>query len=126
MPEKERVVFSWSGGKDSALALHEIRRSGRYEVVALLTTVAEQYKRISHHGVREELLDMQAEAVGLPLDKLYLPANAPLPCTNAQFEELMGRRSRSITPPAYSWWPTETFFFRTCATIGNATWPRWA
>ena len=91
MPEKERVVFSWSGGKDSALALHEIRRSGRYEVVALLTTVAEQYKRISHHGVREELLDMQAEAVGLPLDKLYLPANAPLPCTNAQFEELMGR-----------------------------------
>ena len=115
MSEKERVVFSWSGGKDSALALHEMRRSGQYEVVALLTTVAEQYKRISHHGVREELLEMQAEAVGLPLDKLYLPANAPLPCTNAQFEELMGWCWRSITPPAYSWWPTGTFFFRTCA-----------
>jgi len=91
MHEKEKVVFSWSGGKDSALALHEIRQSGRYEIVALLTTVAEQYKRISHHGVREELLEMQAAAVGLPLDKLYLPANSPLPCTNAQFEELMGR-----------------------------------
>ena len=90
MHEKEKVVFSWSGGKDSALALQEIRQSGRYETVALLTTVAEQYKRISHHGVREELLEMQAAAVGLPLDKLYLPANSPLPCTNAQFEELMG------------------------------------
>ncbi len=94
MHEKEKVVFSWSGGKDSALALQEIRQSGRYETVALLTTVAEQYKRISHHGVREELLEMQAAAVGLPLDKLYLPANSPLPCTNAQFEELMGRTLR--------------------------------
>jgi uncharacterized protein (TIGR00290 family) len=91
MQQKEKVVFSWSGGKDSALALHEIRQSGRYEIVALLTTVAEQYKRISHHGVREELLEMQAAAVGLPLDKLYLPAHSALPCTNVQFEELMGR-----------------------------------
>jgi uncharacterized protein (TIGR00290 family) len=88
---KEKVVFSWSGGKDSALALHELRKNGRYEIVALLTTVAEQYKRISHHGVREELLELQADAVGLPLDKLYLPAGSSLPCTNAQFEELMGR-----------------------------------
>ncbi len=91
MHDKEKVVFSWSGGKDSALALHEIRQSERYEIIALLTTVAEQYKRISHHGVREELLEMQAAAVGLPLDKLYLPANSALPCTNIQFEELMGR-----------------------------------
>lgn len=85
----EKVVFSWSGGKDSAMALHEIRTSGRYEVVALLTTVAEAYKRISHHGVREELLQLQAAAIGLPLDIMYLPANSTLPCTNAQFEELM-------------------------------------
>src|SRR5262245_5582900 len=86
---KEKVVFSWSGGKDSALALHEIRQIGCYEVVVLMTTCAEQYKRISHHGVREELLDLQAAAIGLPLDKLYLPANSSQPCTNAQFEELM-------------------------------------
>jgi uncharacterized protein (TIGR00290 family) len=89
--EKEKVVFSWSGGKDSALALHEIRQGGRYEVVALLTTVAEQYRRISHHGVREELLEMQADAIGLPLDKVFLPATSSQPCTNAQFEERMGR-----------------------------------
>jgi uncharacterized protein (TIGR00290 family) len=93
MPDKEKVVFSWSGGKDSTLALHELRRTGQYEIVALFTTVAEQYKRISHHGVREELLDMQAAAVGLRLDKMYLPASS-LPCTNAQFEELMERSLR--------------------------------
>jgi uncharacterized protein (TIGR00290 family) len=88
---QEKVVFSWSGGKDSALALHEIRQSGRYEVVALLTTVAQQYRRISHHGVREELLQMQAAAIGVPLDTMYLPADSSLPCTNAQFEALMER-----------------------------------
>ncbi len=90
-PEKEKLVFSWSGGKDSALALHEIQKSGRYEVVALLTSVAEEYKRISHHGVREELLEMQAAAIGLHLHKLYIPASSSLPCVHDQFAELMGR-----------------------------------
>src|SRR5262245_37813365 len=90
MADKEKVVFSWSGGKDSSLALHELLRDGNYEVVGLLTTVAGQYRRISHHGVREELLDMQADVLGLRLHKVYLPANSSLPCTNEQFEELMG------------------------------------
>lgn len=88
----EPVLFSWSGGKDSALALYEIVRGGRYRVAALLTTVAGQFGRVSHHGVREELLDFQADALGLALDKLYLPAMDNSPCTNSQFEELMGQR----------------------------------
>jgi uncharacterized protein (TIGR00290 family) len=87
MPEK--VVLSWSGGKDSAMALHALLRDDRYEVVGLLTSVAEEYKRISHHGVREELLDMQAESIGLPLDKLYLPSDGGVPCTNEHYEKLM-------------------------------------
>jgi uncharacterized protein (TIGR00290 family) len=87
---KEKIVFSWSGGKDSALALYEVLQSGCYEVVALMTTVAGAFKRISHHGVREELLDRQAEALGLPLDKVFLPASTGLPCTNEMYEELMG------------------------------------
>jgi uncharacterized protein (TIGR00290 family) len=90
MVEPEKVVLSWSGGKDSAMALYEMVRAGRYEVVALLTTVAEQYRRISHHGVREELLKMQAAALGLPLDTVYLPASSA-PCTNEEFEALMAR-----------------------------------
>ncbi len=83
--------MSWSGGNDSAMAHSELLSDERYEVVSLLTTVADQYKRISHHGVREELLEMQAEAIGIPLDRVYLPANSMLPCKNEQFEELMGR-----------------------------------
>ncbi len=91
MLAKKKVVFSWSGGKDSAMALHELRQDDRFEVVALLTTVAEEYGRISHHGVREELLEQQAASIGIPLSKLYLPASSPQPCTNAQYEELMAR-----------------------------------
>ena len=85
----EKVVLSWSGGKDSAMALHALLRDDRYEVVGLLTSVAAEYKRISHHGVREELLEMQAESIGLPLDRLYLPSDSGLPCTNERFEELL-------------------------------------
>ena len=52
--------MSWSGGKDSSMALREVLRGGQYHVEALLTTLSETYRRISHHGVREELLDEQA------------------------------------------------------------------
>ena len=86
---REKLVLSWSGGKDSAMALHALLRDDRYEVVGLLTSVAAEYKRISHHGVREELLEMQAESIGLPLDRLYLPSDSGLPCTNERFEELL-------------------------------------
>ena len=83
------VVLSWSGGKDSAMALHELSRHADYEVVGLLTTVSDEYKRISHHGVREELLDLQAAAIGLALDKIYLPSSNSHPCTNAVYEQIM-------------------------------------
>jgi len=86
---REKVLLSWSGGKDSAMALHELLADPRYEVVGLLTSVAEQYKRISHHGVREELLERQAESIGLPLDKLYLPSSSDGPCSNVDYEKLM-------------------------------------
>ena len=69
---KEKVILSWSGGKDSAMALHALLESGLYEIVSLLTTVSKQYERISHHGVRVELLEQQAAALGIPLHKLYL------------------------------------------------------
>src|SRR5439155_26769225 len=60
---REKVLLSWSGGKDSAMALYELRRSARYEVVALLTTVASEFDRVSHHGGRVELLEQQSAAV---------------------------------------------------------------
>jgi uncharacterized protein (TIGR00290 family) len=82
--------MSWSGGKDSAVALHEILKSGEYEVVALLTSISEEYRRISHHGVREELLEHQAAAIGIPLEKVYLPSGKSHPCTNEIYEQIMG------------------------------------
>jgi len=85
---REKVVLSWSGGKDSALALYELRRSAQYEVVSLLTTVAAEYERVSHHGVRTELLKAQAAAVGIPLRVLYLP---PERCAMEEYEALMER-----------------------------------
>jgi uncharacterized protein (TIGR00290 family) len=84
------VVMSWSGGKDSAVALHELLNANAYEVVALLTSVSEEYRRISHHGVREVLLEEQAEAIGVALDKVYLPSGSKQPCTNDMYEQIMG------------------------------------
>lgn len=83
------VVMSWSGGKDSAMALYELCRTGEYDVVALLTSVSEEYRRISHHGVREALLEQQADAIGLPLDKVYLPSAGGQPCSNETYEQIM-------------------------------------
>jgi uncharacterized protein (TIGR00290 family) len=86
------ILFSWSGGKDSALALHALlEQPDEWEVVALLTSVSDEYARVSHHGVREELLERQAESIGLPLDKLRLPFKGG-PCTNADYEALVGEK----------------------------------
>lgn len=83
------LVMSWSGGKDSALALHALQSDPRYEVVALMTSVSDEYRRVSHHGVREELLEAQATAIGLPLEKIRLPSSQTAPCTNEVYEQIM-------------------------------------
>lgn len=82
---KLKAILSWSSGKDSAFALHEVRRSGLADVAALLTTVNETHERVAMHGVRERLLDLQAEAADLPLIKVRLP----WPCPNETYEERM-------------------------------------
>ena len=68
----EPVALSWSGGKDSALALQQLRASGTHDVVALLTSVTREYDRVSIHGVRRALLEAQAAALGLPLIEVWL------------------------------------------------------
>ena len=69
---KAPIALSWSGGKDSSLTLHHLRASAEYEVVALLTSVTREYDRVSIHGVRRELLEAQAAALGLPLIEVWL------------------------------------------------------
>lgn len=68
----EKAIFCWSGGKDSSLCLHEVLEQKLYDVKYLLTTVNESFKRISMHGVREELLDAQASSIGIALKKMYV------------------------------------------------------
>lgn len=80
---KEKAIVSWSGGKDSALALLEAQWD--YEIVALLTTVTEVYDRISVHGVRISLLEQQARSLNCALDKVVIsPA-----CSNDEYEARM-------------------------------------
>ena len=78
--------MSWSGGKDSCVALDELLRSPDHEVVGLITTVTRDYDRISIHGVRRSLLAQQAEALGLPLHEVFIPAE----CSNDAYEAAMG------------------------------------
>jgi uncharacterized protein (TIGR00290 family) len=82
---KEKVLLAWSGGKDSALALYEILQNENYEVAALLTTVTSDYDRISMHGVRRTLLEMQAESLGLPLEEVFITSKT----SNEHYEDAM-------------------------------------
>lgn len=84
MPRK-RVLVSWSGGKDSAWALHLLQQDPTIEVTGLLTTINSEFSRVAMHGFRQELLEMQAEAAGLPL----WPVPLPWPCSNEQYEAAM-------------------------------------
>lgn len=84
-PAPMSPVLSWSGGKDSSLALWRMRALG-WPVRALLTTITEGYDRISMHGVRELLLERQAAASGLPLVRVRIPKE----CHNRTYEERMG------------------------------------
>jgi uncharacterized protein (TIGR00290 family) len=70
---KEKIIFNWSGGKDSAFCLYKMLQTQQYDIMCLLTSISEQYQRISMHGVRVDLLDTQAESIGLPLIKMQIP-----------------------------------------------------
>ncbi len=67
-----KAFMNWSGGKDSSLALYHILKDKNYSVEKLLTNINKEFRRISMHGVREELLEQQANAIDIPLQKLAL------------------------------------------------------
>jgi uncharacterized protein (TIGR00290 family) len=99
---KEKIVFCWSGGKDSAMALNRMRQVGRYEVVSLLTTCNEHFQRVSMHGVRLELLDRQAASIGLPLEKMFVSQRS----SNEEYQQKMAaclsaHKARGVTACAF-------------------------
>jgi uncharacterized protein (TIGR00290 family) len=89
---KQRIIFSWSGGKDSALGLAAVLAGGDYEVAALLTSSNADYGRVSMHGVRRSLLRAQAASLGLPLREILLPAQ----CDNAIYEQAMAAEMEEV------------------------------
>ena len=89
MSTPEPILFCWSGGKDSAMALHTILQRDDVQVTALLTTVTEGYERISMHGVRRELLERQAQSIGLPLHEVRIPPQCVNPIYEARMEEAL-------------------------------------
>jgi uncharacterized protein (TIGR00290 family) len=100
--DRPRVLLSWSSGKDSAWALHLLRRRGEVDVVGLLTTFNEAADRVAMHAVRRELVEAQADAAGLPLHAVMLP----FPCTNEVYEARMraaiaGAKARGVTHLAF-------------------------
>ncbi len=82
---RKRVALSWSSGKDSAWSLNLLREDPEIEVVALVTTLNEQFDRVAMHAVRRELLELQAESLGVPLWTVLLP----WPCSNDEYEARM-------------------------------------
>ncbi len=102
MLRRPRALVAWSSGKDSSWALHELRRGGEVDVVGLLTTLTDPFGRVSMHAVREELLDRQAAAAGLPCRKVRIPS----PCPNERYEQAMSQvlaeaRAEGVTHVAF-------------------------
>jgi uncharacterized protein (TIGR00290 family) len=98
MPVRPKALVSWSSGKDSAFALHLVRQTGEVEIAGLVTTIATELGRVAMHGVREALLDAQAEALQLRCWKVPIP----WPCPNAVYEQeilrvMRAARSEGIT-----------------------------
>jgi len=82
----EPVIISWSGGKDSVLALFLLNRE-KFNVRTLITSISEDYNRVSMHGVRKELLEKQVNSIGIPLITISLPKDT----TNEEYEKIMKR-----------------------------------
>lgn len=96
-----KVLFCWSGGKDSAFALYRLLQNKQYDVVGLLSTINKNHMRVSMHGVHQSLIEEQAESIGLPLDVVYIAE-----ATNAEYEQnmkekLLAYKQQGVTHVAF-------------------------
>jgi uncharacterized protein (TIGR00290 family) len=81
----KKTLLAWSGGKDSAWALHVLRRDPDIDVAGLFTTVNDDVDRVAVHAVRNSLLAEQARCAGVPLHTIAIPR----PCPNEHYERAM-------------------------------------
>jgi len=95
----KKTYFNWSTGKDSALALHTILNQHQFSIDKLVTTVNESFERVSMHGVPEKLLEKQAESIGIPLRKIYIPRDVSM----QQYNEIMLKYTRKLVAEGYEY-----------------------
>ncbi len=96
--DRKKTIFNWSGGKDSAIALHQLLQNPEYSVERLLTSVNSAHDRISMHGVRRELLKLQAERIGIPLTILSLPEQPDM----NEYNQLMAEKMNSLKEEGFT------------------------
>lgn len=88
---REKIIFCWSSGKDSAMALYKLVQSAQYDIFCLLTTITEGYDRISMHGVRKELFEKQIEELGFASEKVFIPKNSDNSIYEARMTETLSK-----------------------------------
>ena len=93
-----KTLVSWSSGKDSAWMVHVLRQTPGVEIAGLLTTVNAAAGRVAMHAVRQELLDVQARVLGLPLRVVPIPS----PCPNDEYERVMGEAVRAAVADGFT------------------------
>jgi uncharacterized protein (TIGR00290 family) len=98
IPLKKKALFNWSSGKDSALALYKTLQNSEFEITCLLTSVNQQFQRISMHGVRVELLEQQAKSIGLPLEIMQIPEMPTMEVYEKVMEETLAKlKNQGVT-----------------------------
>ena len=95
---KNKAIFNWSSGKDSALALYKVLQNTEFEITCLLTSISQEFQRISMHGVRVELLEQQAKSLGIPLEIMQIPEMPTMEAyENVMNETLTKLKNQGVT-----------------------------
>jgi len=98
----KKILFSWSGGKDSAYALYKLQQENDYSIASLFTTLSQEYQRVSFHAIAVHLLETQAKAIGLPLDKAFVTKSDSIDEHAAKLEPyLLKHKNNGIKTIAY-------------------------
>lgn len=95
---KKKALFNWSSGKDSALALYKVLQDPEFEINCLLTSVNQEFQRISMHGVRLALLEQQAKSIGLPLEIMRIPEMPSMEVYESVMQTTLGKlKNQGVT-----------------------------
>lgn len=95
---KIKTYFNWSSGKDAALALYYLQHNSKYKVSKLVTSINSYYNRVSMHGLRQNMLQKQADAIQLPLQLIELPKDTSM----AIYDEIVGRSINKLKEEGYT------------------------